>query len=235
MSRKLIPDCEVLSAVELDEKLAEAVVDSQRSERLICFYLLEMSQRRGYEKFGYKDVWDYASARFGYSSRKTGYFLGLAQRLKRLPKLLKALEDGEIGWTKAYQIARVADPQTEEERIEKSKDLSVRDLEEMIKSRKTNGGRPVKLWMCEVGQARGQQARQIETAPTVERIVPGQAQIDGADPDQPTDVGRRQLRPQTAEQSHGTSHVRCRHRGSPPDHDQSISAYSKGAQPSRFL
>ncbi len=147
MSRKVIPDCEGLSAVELDEKLAEAVVDNQRSERLICFYLLEMSRRRGYEKFGYKDVWDYASARFGYSSRKTHYFLGLAHSLERLPKLLKALADGEIGWTKAYQIARVADPETEEEWLEKAKDMSVRDLEEMIKRRKTNGSRPVKLWM----------------------------------------------------------------------------------------
>ena len=149
MSRKVIPDCEGLSAVELDEKLAEAVVDNQRSERLICFYLLEMSRRRGYEKFGYKDVWDYASARFGYSSRKTHYFLGLAHSLERLPKLLKALEDGEIGWTKAYQIARVADPETEEEWLEKAKDLSVRDLKEMIKRRRTNGSRPVKLWMTE--------------------------------------------------------------------------------------
>ncbi len=147
MSKKVIPDCEGLSAVELDEKLAEAVVDNQRSERLICFYLLEMSRRRGYEKFGYKDVWDYASARFGYSSRKTHYFLGLAHSLERLPKLLKALADGEIGWTKAYQIARVADPETEEEWLEKAKHMSVRDLEEMIKRRKTNGGRPVKLWM----------------------------------------------------------------------------------------
>jgi hypothetical protein len=149
MSKKVIPECKGLSDIELDEKLAEAVVDSQRAERLICFYLLEMAERRGYEKFGYKDVWDYASARFGYSSRKTHYFLGLAHGLKRLPKLLDALENGEIGWTKAYQLSRIAEPETEEEWIEKAKDLSVRDLKETIQRRRTNGGRPVKLWMTQ--------------------------------------------------------------------------------------
>jgi hypothetical protein len=93
-----------LSVAELDEKLEEAVKEHERSERLICDYLLEMRKRRGYEKFGFSDIYYYAEARFGFSVRKTRYLLGLAQQ---------ALVQGRLGWTKARRIARFATAEDE--------------------------------------------------------------------------------------------------------------------------
>ena len=60
-----------LSIAELDQRLEQAVQENDRSERLICDYLLAMGERRGYEKFGFSDIYYYAEARFGFSPRKT--------------------------------------------------------------------------------------------------------------------------------------------------------------------
>jgi hypothetical protein len=102
-----------LSVAELDEKLEEAVKEHERSERLICDYLLEMRKRRGYEKFGFSDIYYYAEARFGFSVRKTRYLLGLAQQLQKLPRIKDALVQGRLGWTKASRIARFATAEDE--------------------------------------------------------------------------------------------------------------------------
>ena len=52
----IIPDFEGLTVAELDKKLEDAVIEHERSERHICFALLEMHERRGYEKFGFCSI-----------------------------------------------------------------------------------------------------------------------------------------------------------------------------------
>ena len=66
---------------------------------------LPCARRRGYEKFGFVDVYYYAEERFGFSPRKTRYLLQLGQNLEKLPQLKKALEEGKLGWTKASRVA----------------------------------------------------------------------------------------------------------------------------------
>jgi hypothetical protein len=61
---EVIPRFDDLSVPELDKTLEEAVVEHERSERLICFALFEMNERRGYEKFGFSTITDYAHSRF---------------------------------------------------------------------------------------------------------------------------------------------------------------------------
>jgi hypothetical protein len=46
-----------LSIAELDQRLEKAVRENERSERLICDCLLAMVERRGYEKFGFNDIY----------------------------------------------------------------------------------------------------------------------------------------------------------------------------------
>ena len=60
-----IPRFRELSVAELDGKLEEAAADNERSEKLICFYLFEMRNRRGHESFGFASIYDYAAERFG--------------------------------------------------------------------------------------------------------------------------------------------------------------------------
>lgn len=100
-----IPDCEDLSVEELDQKLAEATHQNELSECQICFYLLEVQKRKSYEAFGFQNIYDYAHDRFDIKERKTTYMLSLARKLKELPQITAALQDGRIRWSKAFRIA----------------------------------------------------------------------------------------------------------------------------------
>ena len=42
-----------------------------------------MEQRKGYEKFVFNQITDYARARFDFSDRKTFYLIGLARKVKK--------------------------------------------------------------------------------------------------------------------------------------------------------
>ena len=134
------PTSEQLPVVELDRRLARAVEHYERSENLICFYLGELQRRRGYLEFGFANVCDYALERFGFSPRKTRYFLYLSRRLRELPRVAEALFRRQIGWSKAARVASVATAQDEPEWLEKAKELSVRELEHRIRDGATYSG-----------------------------------------------------------------------------------------------
>ena len=138
-----------LSIAELDQRLAEAVRENERSERLICDGLLAMVERRGYEKFGFVDIYYYAEGRFGFSPRKTRYLLRLAQQLRRLPQIREALGQGRLGWTKASRIARVATPEDEVMWLDSALSLSVRELDRKINEERDAAGVKVRAWLTE--------------------------------------------------------------------------------------
>ena len=136
-----------LSVAEIDEKLEQAVEVNERSERLICDLLLEMGDRRGYEKFGFSDIYYYAEARFGFSPRKTRYLLRLAWQLQRLPRIKKALVEGRLGWTKVSRIARVASEEDETMWLDSALSLSVRELDRKINEDRDAIGVKVRAWL----------------------------------------------------------------------------------------
>ena len=122
-----------LTDEEVDLKLEEAVIQSEKSEMLVCCYLAEVRDRRLYIVFGYANISDYASARFAFNERKTQYLVRLGKRIKRLPKLRQAMADGKIGWCKARRLADVAAPENEVMWIESALSSSVQQLEKKIK------------------------------------------------------------------------------------------------------
>jgi hypothetical protein len=146
---EFIPRFEELSNVELDRTIGDNVVDHEQAERLICFALYEMNERGGYEEFGYTNIADYAHVRFDFRDSKTYYLLRLARKIKDLPQIAQALADGEIGWTKAYHISRVATPENEVMWLESAMSLSVRELERRIKNNLDEAVSKVRLLLTE--------------------------------------------------------------------------------------
>jgi hypothetical protein len=138
-----------LSIAELDQRLEQAVQENERSERLICDCLLAIAERRGYEKFGFVDIYYYAEGRFGFSPRKTRYLLSLAQKLRRLPRIKQALGEGRLGWTKASRIARVATPEDEVIWLDSALSLSVRELDQKINAERDAMGVKLRAWLTQ--------------------------------------------------------------------------------------
>ena len=110
---------------------------------------LPCARRRGYEKFGFVDVYYYAEERFGFSPRKTRYLLQLGQNPEKLPQLKKALEEGKLGWTKASRVARVATSEDEAMWLDSALSLSVRELDRKIEGERDAAGVKVRAWLTE--------------------------------------------------------------------------------------
>jgi hypothetical protein len=78
----------------------------------------------------------------GYTSWRTAEDrLRLANALPELPKLVEAIQTGQINMTQARELARVATPETEQMWIEKAADLNVRQTEQAV-SGHTKGDLP---------------------------------------------------------------------------------------------
>ena len=127
-----IPDCDGLSVEELDKRLEEATHQNELTECQICFYLLEAQKRKAYEAFCFQNIYDYAHDRFGIKERKTTYMLSLARKLKELPQISAALQNGRIRWSKAHKIASVAKPENEVMWLESALSMRSRDLQRKI-------------------------------------------------------------------------------------------------------
>ncbi len=140
---------EDLSIADLDQRLEQAVQENERSERLICDYLLAMVERRGYEKFGFADIYYYAEGRFGFSARKTRYLLRLSQQLRKLPRIKEALGEGRLGWTKASRIARVATIDDESMWLDSALSLSVRELDQKLNEQRDAMGVKIRAWLTQ--------------------------------------------------------------------------------------
>jgi len=78
----------------------------------------------------------YAEKELGFSRNKTWQFVRLAEALDKLPALKESIEKGDITWTKARTLARVATPKTEQDWIEQARLSSNRDLENAVKQAK---------------------------------------------------------------------------------------------------
>jgi len=156
-----IPRYTELTIEQLDERLERAVRENERSEKLMCFYLVEIRDRRGEQAFGFANIWDYAAERFGFSERKTAYLLRLGTKLKRLPHLAEALASGKLGWTKAVKVAEVATPEDEAMWVDSALSLSVRELERRIRDGVPRTGGRISVWLSSEQNAVWQRALEV--------------------------------------------------------------------------
>jgi 5-methylcytosine-specific restriction endonuclease McrA len=75
--------------------------------------------RRGlFRELGYSSMNQYAREGLGFSRTRTGDFIRLVGQLEKLPAVRDAVACGEVGYTKAREIVKVATPQTERRWLE---------------------------------------------------------------------------------------------------------------------
>jgi HNH endonuclease len=107
---------DTLLSIGIDEldQLARTAVGTVTSYRLVvgrC--LLALDHNRGYKEYGCSSAMHYATAILGMSRRGAGVCRRVARRLKDLPELTLAAEQGTIEWAKLREIVRKASPETE--------------------------------------------------------------------------------------------------------------------------
>lgn len=115
------------------------LLDGQRrSERLICRYLadlsdrIEASQRIALPLGAYADVYHAAQCLFGLGVRSTRERVRVGRALRSLPRLDRAFEVGVIGYGRVREVTRVARPESEALWLELGRTLPMRQLERRV-------------------------------------------------------------------------------------------------------
>jgi hypothetical protein len=103
--------------------------------------LLRAYRSGAHRHLGYASFAEYIERLFGYKPRVTEEKLRAAQALESLPEMNRALRDGELTWSAARELTRVATPRTEREWLGAAFGKTVRQVERLVSGRKL-GDRP---------------------------------------------------------------------------------------------
>ncbi len=109
-----------------------AATDAEEGHWLLCALRSAAHVFLGYGTFN-----EYVERLFGYSPRSTQEKLRVAEALEDLPALAEALGSGELNWSAARELTRVAVPDTEREWLAVAAGKTVHQLETLV-----NGKRP---------------------------------------------------------------------------------------------
>lgn len=123
-----------LPAARVDASLRQALSACDRARECAALWFTEVQRRELYRTLGYASLQLYATQALGFSDNRYWQFKRLADDLDRLPALREAVADGEIGWTKAQLVARVATPATEALWVEKAVTTGRRELAAAVKA-----------------------------------------------------------------------------------------------------
>ncbi|MBK7189951.1 MAG: hypothetical protein IPH86_15090 [bacterium] len=117
-----------LPATEVDAALRQAVDVCDRARECAVLWFAEVQRRELYRGLGFASLQLYATEGLGFTDNRYWQFKRLADDLERLPVLKEAVASGQLGWTKATQVARVATPATEEAWVAKAATTGRREL-----------------------------------------------------------------------------------------------------------
>ena len=141
-----------MSANDIHTRLEAALRELQRAEKNAVLLFGEMLRRKLYQDLGYSSIQTYAAEALGFTPSKTSQFVRLAGALEELPRLRRSVAAGELGWTKAREVAKVATPDSEEQWITEAGRSSSRSLEEKVR----------------VARQRARRAAQVDDQPMLE-------------------------------------------------------------------
>ncbi len=124
-------------AATVDAALRQALAACERARECAVLWFAEVQRRELFRLLGHPSLELYAVHELGFSRNRYWQFKRLADDLDRLPELREAVATGELGWTKAQQVARVAGETTQAAWVAKAKVTGRRELErEVLEARK---------------------------------------------------------------------------------------------------
>ncbi len=121
-------------AAQVDASLRQALSVCDRAQECAVLWFSEVQRRGLYRELGHASLQMYATVGLGFSDNRYWQFKRLADDLERLPVLRIAVEAGDVGWTKAQQVARVATVETQETWVAKAATCGRRELAAAVKA-----------------------------------------------------------------------------------------------------
>lgn len=122
-----------LPAAQVDASLRQALDACDRARECAVLWFAEVARRGLYRQLGHASLQLYATRALGFSDNRYYQFKRLADDLDRLPVLREAVAAGDIGWTKAQQVARVATAATQAAWVATAATTGRRELERQVR------------------------------------------------------------------------------------------------------
>lgn len=109
------------TAQSANTALKQAVGALAQARHCAILWFADIVDRKLFRKLGYLSIYHYAQQELGFSTSRTGDFLRLAKKLRVLPGLKQELETGQIGYTKAREVIKVAGPDNEKQWLDEAR------------------------------------------------------------------------------------------------------------------
>ena len=126
---------------EVHESLQALALERARSDFELGRLLLEALRESVHQRLGFGSFTEYIERLFGLSPRQTCERLRVASALDELPRLGTALRAGELSWSAARELTRVAVAETEAAWLTAAQGRTARDIERIVGGRQP-GDRP---------------------------------------------------------------------------------------------
>ncbi len=121
-------------AAAVDAALRQALVACDRANECAILWFAEVQRRALYRELGHASMELYVTEGLGCTRNRYWQFKHLADDLDRLPVLKDAVSSGQVGWTKAQQVARVATAETESLWVDRAVAGGRRELEVAVRA-----------------------------------------------------------------------------------------------------
>jgi hypothetical protein len=132
----------MIQAPEIHRRLVAALDAMHRAEKSAVTLFAEIADRRLYRELGYSSMRQYAREALGFSDAKFYQFQRLVDSFAELPELKRAVASGELAWTKAREVVKVANPETQQAWLDEAKKSNRRQLEVKVKAARASSGSP---------------------------------------------------------------------------------------------
>jgi hypothetical protein len=117
----------------LDRELVRLAGMDARCRFVQAAIARRLIQSRAWRRIGFVRLSDYARERLGCSPRTLEEDAHVFAALDALPLLRDALQRGELSWTQARLLVRIATPQNERFLLERTAQLTTRELESLVR------------------------------------------------------------------------------------------------------
>lgn len=138
-------------ALRLHDALVGDLNALRRAEKSSLNRFITLYKDQLYRELGYSSNHAYGRDALGFSDRKLSAFIRMADALEKLPATKRAVDAGELPWTKAREVVSVATPGNENSWLQEARNSSRRELERKVKSSRA---RSTPRRLAERGQAK---------------------------------------------------------------------------------
>ncbi|MFZ5475895.1 MAG: hypothetical protein ACOZNI_03895 [Myxococcota bacterium] len=127
-----MPSTPLARAQALSDRLLSARRAHRRAEHDLAVLLAEMDDEGLHRELGHASIVEYARVVLDLTERHARDLLRIGRKLPALPELGDAMSSGDLDWTKARELVRVATPANVAAWVARAKVLTSRELEREV-------------------------------------------------------------------------------------------------------